>query len=364
MIYRRTLLIAALALLVAGAALAGPYERQISREFTAAGLSTFRLDNLAGRVTIQGGGGDEISVRATVFSEKSGKLSAQEVSDLLEIEFNEDDNRLEVKSRYPLRDYDRIHYGAESKGWFSGGNTTVRVDGKKVKITTGKRGGGLPLWVDFEITLPPGLDCDMRNYVGNVSFADMRGNCRADLASANFKARNQRGDLFVDCGSGDIKVVDMTGSLKVDTGSGDVEVENLSGDFDGDTGSGDILLRDGKGEGLKADTGSGEVTLVGVDYPRLHVDTGSGDVRVSTPGGEVANWEVDTGSGDVTFVFPPNGASFRLTADTGSGDIECELETASVKMRHGEIRALTVGDGEGRILVDTGSGDVSIREGS
>ncbi len=362
--YKSTLGVTILALCIAGVALAGPFERQISREFNAAGLSDFRLDNLAGKVTIQGGSGDKISVRATIYSEDHDGLSASEVSDLLEVEVVQDGDRLEIKSRYPLSDYRRIHYGAEKKGFFSGSNSTVRIDGKKVKITTGRRGGGLPLWVDYEITLPPGLDTDLRNYVGNVRFSDVRGNCRADLASADFVGRNQRGDLMVDNGSGDIKVTDMTGTLKVDTGSGDVEVENLTGNFDGDTGSGDIELRDGNGESLKADTGSGEVVLLGVDYPRLHVDTGSGDVRVSTPGGEVANWEVDTGSGDVTFLFPTRGTSFQLTADTGSGDVECDLETTNVTMRHGEIRALKVGGGEGRILVDTGSGDIILREGS
>ena len=358
----RAAVLTALALLMAVTALAGPFERQVSREFEAQGLRGLKLDNLVGRVKLQGGGGDRIIVRAVVFSQEFEGMSAQEVSELVEIEMGEEGDRLEIKSRYPLNDHKKIWYGGEKRGFFSGGSTSVRVDGRKVKISSGRKGGGLPLWVDYEITVPPGLAIDLRNYVGDVRLGEVRGDCRVDLASADFVARDHRGELFVDSGSGDIQVIGIQGNLKLDTGSGDVEVENLDGDFDGDTGSGDIQLRDGKGKSLKVDTGSGDVTLAGVDYPSLRVDTGSGDVHVSSPSGRVANWEVDTGSGDVVFVFPSRGASFRLTADTSNGDIECELATTNVQMRHGEIRGLTVGDGAGRIVVGTGSGDVIIKK--
>jgi len=320
-----TPLVVGLLLLCQTALAAESHERKVTRTYDPGSIERLRVENLAGHVVFEGGEGGGLEIEATVHARDWRKMTAREISDLLEVAIEEDGGRLTLICRYPVGEYRNYHY-SPGDGSFFGGSSTVRYDGKKVKVSSGRKRKGLPLWVDIRVRVPAGVACDLRNVVGRVNLDGVASDCQVHMASADFEARDQRGDLFVDSGSGDVGVEGMAGELRVDTGSGDV-------------------------------------LLKGVDYPRLHVDTGSGDVDVISPGGEVTYWELDTGSGDVTLVLPSGKASFRLDVDTGSGDVSCDLPTKDVKLRHGEIRSLTVGGGSGRIIVDTGSGDVSIEKG-
>ena len=89
----------------------------------------------------------------------------------------------------------------------------------------------------------------------------------------------------------------------------------------------------------------------------ISIDTGSGGVRLgllSAP----RSLLVDTGSGGVTIVGPADlGAEVELEA--GSGGIETDYTMTIVSKEHGYLRG-TIGDGRGRIKVDTGSGGVSL----
>lgn len=357
---KRSIALFSLALLIAAPALAGSeYDKEVVRQFEPGSVSALKLENLAGRVLFEPSGGDELELRARVHANGHEGMDAREVAQLLELEIRRDGEMILVRAKYPLDDYSRIHYAAADGGLFSG-NTTIRVDRRKVKITTGRKGSGLPLWVDFQVRVPKGMSCDLRHYVGQVKLEDLEGDYRLDCASANISVQKLQGGLIVDSGSGDIRAEKLEGTVNLDTGSGDIKVSSLTGDFRADTGSGDILLRDARGDFFHADTGSGDVIVKDTDYPQLGIDTGSGDVKVSSLITEPERWKVDTGSGDVIFVMPRSGASFRLEVDTSSGEVDCQLATSDVSMQRGKIRALTVGRGKGVILVDTGSGDVSI----
>jgi len=100
---------------------------------------------------------------------------------------------------------------------------------------------------------------------------------------------------------------------------------------------------------------------VGLDDVRsgsISIDTGSGGVRVgllSAP----RSLLVDTGSGGVTILGPADlGAQVEL--ETGSGSIQSDYAMTVTSKDHGYLRG-TIGDGRGRIKVDTGSGGVSLR---
>ncbi len=357
---KRSIALFSLALLVAAPALAGSeYDKEVVRQFEPGSVSALKLENLAGRILIEPSGGDELELRARVHANGHDGMEAREVAQLLDLEIVRDGEMILVRAKYPLKHYSRIHYAAADGGLFTG-NTTIRMNRQKVKITTGRKGSGLPLWVDFQVRVPKGLDCALKHYVGQVKLEDLEGDYNLDCASANISVQKLKGDLLVDSGSGDIRVEKLEGAMNLDTGSGDIKVSALNGDFHADTGSGDIMLRDATGDRFHADTGSGDVVVKDTDYPQLGIDTGSGDVKVSALTTTPERWKVDTGSGDVIFVLPSSGASFRLEVDTSSGEVDCQLATSDVNMQRGKIRALTVGRGKGVIQVDTGSGDVSI----
>jgi DUF4097 and DUF4098 domain-containing protein YvlB len=350
-----------LSLLVATSALAdSDYDRETTRQFESGSVSALELENLAGRILLERAAGDILELRARVHAKDHDGMSAREVAQLLDLEIIREGGKIIIRAKYPVGEYRRLHYdGGDSSGFFSG-SSTVRVDGRKVKITTGRKGSGLPLWVDFQLRVPAGTQTELRHYVGQVKLEGLVGDCRLDCASADISAEEFEGELKVDTGSGDITIDEIRGSVALDTGSGDIKARDLLGDFHADTGSGDILLREASGSRLHADTGSGDVILKDASYPQLNIDTGSGDVKVASLLGALERWKVDTGSGDVVFLMPQEGVSFHLEVDTGSGEVDCELASSELHLQRGKIRSLTVGGGDGLILVDTGSGDVSI----
>jgi DUF4097 and DUF4098 domain-containing protein YvlB len=78
-------------------------------------------------------------------------------------------------------------------------------------------------------------------------------------------------------------------------------------------------------------------------------------VELSGPLEEVS---VSTGSGDVT-VRLPEGVGAMVDLDTASGDFTLELPLELARKDEGNIRG-KLGDGRGRLQIDTGSGDISL----
>jgi DUF4097 and DUF4098 domain-containing protein YvlB len=169
-----------------------------------------------------------------------------------------------------------------------------------------------------------------------------------------------RGSLLVDTGSGDVEVSDIEGSeLNIDTGSGDVRVTTAnSRDITIDTGSGNVTGTGMTATDLSVDTGSGNITLSGVRARSLKMDTGSGDVDLSLAG-DTDEISVDTGSGDVRIAIPAGfGSAVNLSTSSGEVDTEVEIQ---VTRRGREHLIGQIGDGQGRMTIETGSGNVTIR---
>ena len=76
------------------------------------------------------------------------------------------------------------------------------------------------------------------------------------------------------------------------------------------------------------------------DVNSLDVETGSGGVRVTVPAAFGAQLDIDTGSGSIDVELPVDNPRGDRDSLTGS-----------------------VGDGNGRVKIETGSGGVRIRRG-
>jgi len=125
-----------------------------------------------------------------------------------------------------------------------------------------------------------------------------------------------------------------------------------------DTGSGDVTADRVATDVLMIDTGSGDVTASSVRANDVKIDTGSGNVRLDLLA-DLRALDVDTGSGDVTINVPADlGAEVDI--ETGSGDID--LQNVTVRTTRLERDHLTgeIGDGKGRIRIETGSGGVRL----
>ncbi len=349
-----TLTIALLALLANASFLAMTACAQPAAERFELPGQRIEICDLVGAVRIVQGNG----TRAEVLVTRGGRDA-----DRLRVEQDEHGGTSRLRVIFPgrqvvyprLRGFGRSTITVTENGCFPQGHGFV-LGNRRVTITG--TGTGIQAWADLEVRLPRGHQTTLHLGVGEVSALGVDGDLTLDVAAASVEAERTTGSLIVDTGSGSVVLRGNRGEISVDTGSGGVELSDLRGSrLKVDTGSGGVTGRDVEAEDLLVDTGSGSVRLEGVRSGRISIDTGSGGVRVgllSAPRSLI----VDTGSGGVTILGPADlGAQVEL--ETGSGHIETDYAMTIARKDHGYVRG-TIGDGQGRIRVDTGSGGVSL----
>jgi hypothetical protein len=331
-------------------ALLGTAPAVAQERFTVSGPRV-AIYNLAGRVEVARGTGSAVVVEVT----RGGRDATQ-----LRVEQGPLAGIATLRVIYPGN---RIAYPQ------GGGSTTLRVredgtfggtirgnEGRSVRVADDD---GLEAWADLRILVPEGLDLDVQLAVGGISARGLTATLRLDTHSGDVAIEAIRGRVVLDTGSGNVRATGVDGELTVDTGSGDVEVRDTRvGTLGVDTGSGTVRLEGVTAEALLIDTGSGGVSATG-NAGRIDVDTGSGDVSLDL-GDRLAQVAVDAGSGDVTLLVPA-GFGAQVSLETSSGDLEVNVPLQVVR-RGGDALEGTIGDGRGRIQVETGSGRITLRQ--
>ena len=339
---------------------------QQAERFTIAG-DEIAIYNLAGSVTIEPGTG-----AATVFVTRAGTGAAK-----LSVAQSELDGRNTLRVVYPT---DRIVYPAMGKGsstdlkvredgTFGDGDFHHRHhddddddrhnhydDGRRVRIVGA--GDGLEASADLRIQLPAGHRASVYLAVGKVAVGNVDGRLSIDAHSAPVNATGTRGELSIDVGSGPVSVTGARGDLSVDTGSGPVEVSRFEGtELSVDTGSGDVTASEIKGNGISIDTGSGDIRLSAVSAPEVTVETGSGGVTADLRT-DPTTLSVETGSGNIR-ITAPSTLGAEVDIETSSGEVESDFPL-QVTRHSREHLVGTIGDGRGKIQIETGSGDVRL----
>ena len=309
--------------------------------------------NLAGAVEIVPGSGSEVVIQVMLGGSDAGQL---------EFDVREVDGREALIIRYPS---DRVVYPELGRG--SKTQIRVRSDGtffgdggsaNTEKVEIAGSGNGMEAWADLRIAVPDGQEFALFLATGETNLQDLDGNILIDTGSGAVHARNSSGELHIDTGSGEITVEGFQGELGVDTGSGSVEISDVQGDeISVDTGSGSVVGSGLTASSVEVDTGSGEIDLRAVSAPDLILDTGSGSVQLELMT-DVESLEIDTGSGSVT-IWVPSSVGAEVEMDTGSGGIDMDLPIEVREVKRDYVRGI-LGDGQGRIYVDTGSGQIRL----
>ncbi len=308
--------------------------------------------NLAGEMRVEAGSGREVVVEVT-----RGGSDARE----LRVERGRVGDAETVRVIYPEG---RIVYPA--MGSRSRTQLSVRRDGTfggrsggGDRVTIVGSGSGTEAWADVRLRVPAGRTVAVHQAVGRVFVTNVQGTLRVHGASASVRTEGTRGDLGVDVGSGGVEVMGASGVLNVDTGSGGVRLNAVRGSrLNVDTGSGGVTGSDIAVEDVRVDVGSGAVRMDGVRARDLVVDTGSGSVSVALAA-DARNVRIDTGSGGVTVDVPP-GYGAEVEIDTGSGGIDVDVPMTARTLRRSRLTG-RIGDGDGRLTIDTGSGGVRLR---
>lgn len=309
--------------------------------------------NLAGSVSVVAGEGDAVVVEVRRSGPEADRLS---------VETGSVEGRQALRILYPG---DRVVY-PDGRG-----ETEVRVrddgtfdgswDGGGRRVEVSARGSGLEAHADLTVRVPRDRILDVQLAAGTLRAEGVRGQLTLDTHTGRIEARDLGGEISLDTGSGSVDVRSVDGDLEVDTGSGSVAVSDVSGDEVGiDTGSGRVRGSGFDVEQLTVDTGSGGIDLEGVAARRLSLDTGSGRIRVALVS-DVDQLTADTGSGGVTLIVPEDFGA-ELSLEAGSGDFVFDVPVEIHSHEDGEFEG-RIGDGRGRVEIDTGSGGVRIRGG-
>lgn len=325
---------------------------------------TYRLDggrvaiyNLAGEVEVVRGGSGSVEVEIN----RGGADSER-----LQVEVDRIDGSEALRVIYPD---DRVVYERMGR---SSATIRVRDDGtffrdrslgglrRGDEVRISGRGRGLEAYADIVVRVPAGVAVAVYLAAGSGHAAGLASDLVFRTASGAVEVEGVVGDVDVDTGSGEVRVSDVEGDVTADTGSGAIGLENIRGDrLDADTGSGAVRGSNVSVEQLVVDTGSGGIRIDGLSAADVDCDTGSGAVRLSMVS-DVDRLVVDTGSGSVSLEVPRDfGAELEL--DTSSGRISVDVPDRVVEASRRTYFRGAVGDGDGSVVIDTGSGGVTIR---
>jgi lia operon protein LiaG len=316
--------------------------------------------NLAGKLRLQAGTGGQVSIEVT----RGGRDAAQ-----LKVESGEIRGWQTLRVVYPA---DRIVYpamgyrsrtethvnkdgtfddgGDNDRGWFSRGRVEIRGSGS-----------GLEAYADLVVSIPRGQRIAIHWGVGDATVTNVDGDILVSVAAASVTTEHTRGRLNLDTGSGEVSVTDAQGDVRLDTGSGRVTVNGVVGTMlDMDTGSGSIRAGDIDVKTLKADVGSGGLRLDRVKAPRIDVDAGSGHVDLDILSA-IEDLHVDAGSGGITVRLPAS-LSADVDIETSRGGIDSDFAVETNRFERNRVRG-RIGDGKGRIRIESGSGPVRLIKG-
>ena len=274
---------------------------------------TFELGNVAGDITVTGGGGDDVRIDAVKRVRQQSEADARAIMREMEIRVTERSNQVEVRTEYPQR----------RRNW-SGS-------------------------VDYTITLPASATVTLHSVSGDLRVTNVRGDLRADTVS------------------GDVTASGIGRLRSVRTVSGDLMLTDVEGeDVSAGTVSGDATLRSLKVGGLTLEAVSGSLRFTDVEVARADFRTISGDIDFTGRLARNGRYRFQSQSGDIRLA-PANDAGFDLEATSFSGAVRSDytfrsggtVESPERGPRTQSIRG-TVGDASAVITLRSFSGNVTV----
>lgn len=307
----------------AGAALAGPLDKDFHKEFAASKGSILHLEHGDGNVTVSPWDKDVIDVTIRY--------------------------RAEVK---------KVGMGTEPSF-----NVDVHETGKTISIV-GKEKGGATLGImymnvkeyTYRIQAPPYVVLEMKGEDGDVEIAGWKadlscnlddGTLRIDGASAErIRIRAEDGDIYlhdlsgeltVECDDGtvDISDSDLAG-VRIDTEDGDVRVADSRGDFIIEVDDGDVRMESVRTGTSRVRTEDGDVDLRLLEAKSLEVIVEDGDVRVGLAQEVSAAFTLRTEDGTITVDLPGTG-TLAKTDNAVTGEWHGKDGTITVSTEDGDV---------------------------
>jgi len=313
------------------------------------------VKNSRGKTIVVGKrGAQAVTIRAEKYVRAKNEESASEWMEQLTFQSQSDGDQVSIIAHYPS--------GAEESFW-------AFLSGMRYKAL-----------IEFTIEVPSGFDVEVSSGSGDVQVTSIEGGCGVYGSSGDVFLKSVGGGVFVEVSSGDVEVVEVAGDVRILSSSGDatirgagrsvhlvassgdMEAHQVNGDATVELDSGDFVIRGCKGN-VESHTASGNATMKGV-LGSVRAIASSGDVSLDVfPVGD-KEFLVNTASGDVNVMFAtPANYGFMLDVSTASGSIEGDLDIRLDKVSRRVLRGV-VGSGQGRMTIETASGNIVIYQSS
>jgi DUF4097 and DUF4098 domain-containing protein YvlB len=201
----------------------------------------------------------------------------------------------------------------------------------------------------YDVTVPVGSRASLSAVSGDITAAGIRGRLEVDNVSGNIDVRDIGSTLDVEGVSGRITIANVGGDARVENVNGRVSITGVAGSANAETVSGALSISGVQGERVHATSVSGDIDFSGAIKPsgRYEFETHSGQTNLKLASNANAEISVETFSGSVSNGYA--GAVRRRNSDTDEDSTNYDY---------------VIGRGEGRVRVETFSGNVHISQGN
>lgn len=174
-------------------------------------------------------------------------------------------------------------------------------------------------------------------------------------------------DIETDTGDVSIKQTDCALNAEIETDTGNIKISDFTcAGLNISTDTGDVTLTDCSiAENVEIETDTGNVKTSGtITAEKIEIETDTGDVKTS---GTITatSFSVDTSTGDVRIKDVLDAT--MVSIDTSTGNVYALLKgtkanyQTSVETRTGDSNITDSSEGERRLILDTSTGDITIK---
>jgi hypothetical protein len=215
----------------------------------------------------------------------------------------------------------------------------VRRAGKSVYVEV-RTEDGPPGMADVEIRVPRLMAIFVEGYEVDVEMSDVGG--ELDIHVVN-------GDIYVRGGAKRVELRSIHGSVELADGDGQIYLQSTNDD---------VLLRDCRGD-IVAETVNGDIRMEGIVSSAVEAITTNGDILYDGSLEAEGDYGLTTHDGDVLVSVSPD-ANLEVTIATFDGGVDTDFEAKMVETRPGKRFQLILGAGQGKLRVESFSGDISL----
>lgn len=157
------------------------------------------------------------------------------------------------------------------------------------------------------------------------------------------------GDVLVEGGRDEVNILSVHGRVEVRGAIAELDLESTNED---------IRVRDCEGR-LSASSVNGDLRVENLRSEEVDVVTTRGDIVFDGDFSAVGDYNFSTHGGDVVLTIPRD-ASLAVDVSTYRGELDQDFDVEVSRSQKGKRSRFTLGDGEGRLHIETFDGDISL----